>query len=167
MTKCNIDAIRTQVNVGEMSSGKIAGSANDLWLFLVQSWSFISWENTSVCGCGTLSKPWNSNRNIQRTYHEVRSAKCDSGKLEFSGLLSSTYLICLRIRRSYGRTGTAESGEEGRAGFLLLHILVFIPRLWMWDMFLKLNPPVFTTDLNSPSLARVDWAERFVPQWTI
>lgn len=94
-----------------------------------------------------FSKEWNSKRDIQRTYHEVRSVKCDPGKLEFSGLLSSTYLICLRIRRSYGRMGTAESGEDGTAGFFLPHIMVLIPRICTWDLFsFKRTHLCFTTD---------------------
>lgn len=46
MTKCNNDAERTPVNAGEKVSGKIAISANELRLFLVQS--FIFWEKASV-----------------------------------------------------------------------------------------------------------------------
>lgn len=69
------------------------------------------------------------------------TVKCDPGKLEFPGLLSSTYLICARIRRSYARTGTAESGEGGSAGFFLLHIIVFFPETLQVGIFFKFNLP--------------------------
>lgn len=67
--------------------------------------------------CQSHGIPWG-------IYRE-HTVKCDPGKLEFPGLLSSTYLICARIRRSYARTGTAESGEVGSARFFLLHLYIY------------------------------------------